>query len=324
VGLPPRLAVAPPAHNGRVLSDTEQRLMTLAAENYGVFSFDQAINCGVSREVRRERVRSGRWERLHRGVYRVRGQPSSFEQRLVAAIGFNGPGTVASHRAAARLWDIPGFSAAPVEVTKPRGRSQRRSYGWLHGSMCLPATHVTDRSGVPVTTPARTVFDLAGIVHPKRAERALDSALNAGLVSLGQIERVFADLERRGRRGTVLMRELLEPRGDGYLAPASDLEALGRAVLREAELPDADSEVNLGDARSWIGRVDLTYRASLVVLELDSRRHHEALLDRDSDRRRDNRLHATGWRVLRYSWWDLTERPDVVAAEVRAALAVAA
>lgn len=241
---------------------------------------------------------------------------------MLAAIIFNGPGAVASHRSAARLWGLPGFGRGrTTEVSKPRGRSQRREYGLVHGSKVLPPPHVTLHAEIPVTVPARTVFDLAGIVHPKRTERALDTMLAKKLVTVGQLEVVFAQLVRRGRRGTALMRELLEARGEGYVAPTSELEAVGRAVLAGADLPAPVVERNLGDGDDWIGRVDLTFPAVRLVVELDSRRHHTSLLDRDSDRRRDNRLMAAGWRVLRFTWWDLTERPTDVVAQVRAALA---
>ncbi|MEJ7584076.1 MAG: DUF559 domain-containing protein [Acidimicrobiales bacterium] len=156
-------------------------------------------------------------------------------------------------------------------------------------------------------------------MHARRAERAVDSALGTGLCTIGQLEVVFASLARRGRRGTVAMRALLEARGEGYIAPTSELEALGRAVLREWGLPEPQAEADLGDD-DWIGRVDLLYPDARLVIELDSRRHHSALLDRRSGQRRDNQFMARGWRVLRYSWWDLIERPDEVTAEIRRAL----
>lgn len=119
------------------------------------------------------------------------------------------------------------------------------------------------------------------------------------------------------------MRDLLVVRGEGYSAPTSELEALGRSVLREAGLPEPDVECDLGDG-DWIGRVDLAYPDVKLVIELDSRRHHTSFLDRSSDRRRDNRLMAAGWRVLRFTWWDLVERPNDVTAQIRLAVGVAA
>jgi hypothetical protein len=306
---------------------TDTRLRTLAAiaeQNHGLVTVDDLRSSGVAPSSERRWVAAGRLVPLQRGVYRVGGAPVTPHQRLLASVRFNGDGAVASHRAAAWLWGLPGFAAGFVEVSKPRGRSQRRQDGWVHGSLVLPAHHMTGRFAIPVTTPARTLFDLAGVVHPARAERALDSALAGGLVRLGEVQVVFAELARRGRRGTAMMRELLDARCEGYAAPSSELEALGRAVFAAAGLPEPDVEVDLGDGEDWIGRVDLLFRASRLVVELDSARHHSALVDRRADTERTQRLRAAGWRVKRVSWWDLVERPDEIVAEVLALSALAA
>jgi hypothetical protein len=308
-----------------VMADTRLRTLTAIAErNHGLLTVTDLRTAGVTPSSERRWIDLGRLVPLRRGVYRVAGAPTSPHQRLLAAVRFNGDHAVASHRAAAWLWELPGFGVGVVEVSKPRGRSQRREYGWVHGSMVLPDHHMTDRLGIPVTTPARTLFDLAGVVHPARAERALDSALASGLVRLGEVQVLFAELARRGRRGTAAMREMLDVRGEGYLAPSSELEALGRAVFAAAGLPEPAVEIDLGDGDGWIGRVDLLFRETRLVVELDSASHHSALIDRRADTERTRRLRAAGWRVKRVSWWDLVERPDEIVAEVLALVALAA
>ncbi len=298
--------------------------MAEAMRFHGVFTTEDLVRLGISDEVLSRRLSTGEWERAHRGVFNVCGHPRTFRQQLMAAVRFNGEGAVASHRAAATLWGLPGFGRHPVvELSKPRGRSQRKAYGWVHGSLVLPETHVTTNDHIPVTEPARTVFDLAGTAHPLRVARALDNALAMRLTSMARLRAVFADLAGQGRRGTVVMRELLEARGAGYLAPNSELEALARRVLGAAGLPEPRFEANLGDDE-WVGRVDVLFEQARLVIELDSRRHHSVLSDHARDRRRDNRLMAAGWRVLRFTWEDLTERPAEVIAQVRAALGLAA
>ena len=307
------------------MADTRLRTLTALAErNHGILTVAELRTAGVTSSAEHRWVELGRLVPLWRGVYRVAGAPVTAHQRLLAAVRFNGEGAVASHRAAAWLWGLPGFAAGFIEVSKPRGRSQRRQTGWLHGSLVLPDHHTTDRQAIPVTTPARTLFDLTSVVHPARAERALDAALASGLVHLGEVQVVFAELARRGRRGTAAMRELLDARCEGYVAPSSELEALGRAVLAAAGLPEPAVEVDLGDGEDWIGRVDLLFREPRLVVELDSASHHSALGDRRADTERTRRLRAAGWRVKRVSWWDLVERPDEIVAEVLALCALAA
>jgi hypothetical protein len=299
-------------------------LTAIAERNHGLVTLADVRAAGLSPATRQQWMDSGRLVLLRRGLYRWAGAPITPHQRLLAAVRFNGDGAVASHRAAAWLWGLPGFASGFVEVSKGRGRSQRRDYGWVHGSMFLPEWHTTDRLAVPVTTPARTLFDLAGVVHPARVERALDHALSSRLAGLGQIQVVFAELARQGRRGTATMRELLDVRSDGYVPPSSELEALARAVFTAAGLPEPAAEVDLGDEDDWIGRVDLVFRPERLVVELDSSNHHSALLDRISDTDRTRRLRAAGWRVKRVSWWDLVDRPDEIVAEVGALLELAA
>ena len=115
------------------------------------------------------------------------------------------------------------------------------------------------------------------------------------------------------------MRTLLEERGEGYIPPASELERLGRRLFAEDGLPTPEFEVHLGDG-DLIGRVDCYWRSALLVVELDGGRFHDGLSSRDADRRRDNRLMAAGWRVLRFTWDDLVNRPVVTIRTIRAAL----
>ena len=297
-------------------------LRCLAARQHALVSLAQVEALGLGgRSFAYRQVELGLLDRLHPGVFRIAGAPETFAQRVMALVLYRGPHSVASHRAAARLWPIWGFGWVDTpEVTTPRGRNQRLSLGLVHGSLALPPNHVTVLDGIPVTTPARTIFDLAGVMHPKRVERALDDSLAQGLLTLRDLQAVHVRLAKRGRRGTAATRRWLEARGEGYVAPNSDLEAAGRRLLREAGLPDPDPEVDLGDDVGWVGRVDLFYRQAKLVIELDSRRHHSSLLDRDADRSRDNRLMAAGFRVLRFTWEDIHDRPGFVVQQVRAAL----
>lgn len=138
------------------------------------------------------------------------------------------PGAFISHETAAALW---------------------RQSGWL------PARHVCALYGVPVTNMARTVFDLAGVVHPARAERALDYALAPRLTTLGALRAVTGELGEHGRPGRDLMRRLLRDRTGDYVAPGSGLEARFLSVVRAAGLPVPVPARHGGEER--VGRVGL-------------------------------------------------------------------
>ena len=263
---------------------------------------------------------AGWCSKLAREVYRVEAAPRTPEQRLLAATLLHTARAAGSHRAAARLLDVPGYGTAKPEVTVEHARNRRTTFGLIHGSLFLPDRHVMVRKGVPVTTVARTIFDLAGIEHEDRVGRALDFAVSRRMCTLHQVNQVFFALAGQGRRGTVTMRTLLEARGEGYVPPATELERLGRRVFAEGGLPTPAFEVHLGDA-DLIGRVDCLWRTARLVVELDGRRYHDGLSARESDRMRDNRLMAAGWRVLRFTWDDLTLRPVETVEIIRSALA---
>ena len=102
------------------------------------------------------------------------------------------------------------------------------------------------------------------------------------------------------------------------------LEARFRDLVREAGLPEPVRQLDVGDEEAWIGRVDVSYPPARLLIELDSRRHHSSKLDVEADAARDRRLTRAGWRVVRFTWTDLVERPGWVVAELRRLLESAA
>lgn len=278
------------------------RLGALAERQLGLFTRAQAYACGLDRSGLLRMVNGGRSVHMGRGVYRMCGSPRTWEQRALAAVLAAGPLAALSHRAAAALWGVPGFKPNRVEITKPHGVNRRVGRLAIHGSLWLPDRHVTMRGPIPVVTPARMLCDVASQVHAQKLARAVDNCLALNLVKIDGLIRTFEEWARRGRTGSAAMREVLEPRGEGYVAPASELEAEFLDFLDEFGLEHPARELALGDEDEPIGRVEMVYRDKLVLVELDGRRNHTALLDREADALRDMRFTAAGWRVLRITW----------------------
>jgi very-short-patch-repair endonuclease len=304
----------------------DREIAITAEMQYGVFTAEQARAAGFNREAMRHRVASGRWERLVEGVYRLPGTRRTWEQRLCAATLAAGPCAAASHRSAAALLAIPGFDRSGTpEVTTPRSRRHRSPGTIVHRWRPFPDDHLTVIDGLVTTRAARTLVDLAGVVHPRRTERAVDNCLAAGSVTFSALHATFLELAGRGRTGTAVMRELLGERDAHYVPPASELEAIFKDLLRLAGLPDPVRQLDVGDALGWIGRVDFAYPGFGLLIELDGRRFHSALLDRRADAQRDQRLRGAGWReVVRFSWFDVVHQPDLVVALLRRLMAEAA
>jgi very-short-patch-repair endonuclease len=292
----------------------------LAEQQHGLIAREQALASGMSSNQIGGRLRRGTWERVARNVYRIPGSVPTWEQRLLAAVWATGPSAAASRRAAAALWKLPGFPRGPLEVTQERGPSSRYPTPGLHDSRFLPAHQLGVVDAIPTTCPERTLLDLCGCVHPQRAERAVDNAIAMELTNVHRLGLMLAETGARGRHGTALLRRLLSVRTEGYVPPASELEALLLAVLRSAGLVLPERQEWVGNTRAPVGRVDFVYREAGLLIEADSRRHHSSWLDVQADHRRDLLLTAAGWRILRVNWHQLIGEPDLFVGAVRTLL----
>ncbi len=306
-------------------TEADRRVEALAAKQHGAFTVAQASAAGLSRGAVRHRIGSGRWELVIPGVYRQRGTEVTWQLRLHGAILSAGPAAAASHRAAAQLHGFPGYNGNWVEVTGPLGLHPRSRPARGYQSRKLPPHHVKQIDGIPVTSVARTLLDLAAVLHPAETERALDNCLVRKLVTAEAAWRVYQDVGGQGRSGSRVFRELLDARGEGYVAPASELERrFIRDVVIPFDLPTPRRERDIGDSDGWIGRVEFVYFEAKVLVEIDGRLFHTALVDRRRDRDRDNRFMAAGWRVIRIDYEMLTKTPELVARLIRKALLAAA
>lgn len=300
------------------------RVNELAERQHGLIGREQALAHGMTVRQIEGRLRTGRWKITARGVYRVAGAVQTWEQRLLAAVLAAGVGAAASRRSAAALWRLPGFHAGPIEVTQGRAQSVRTPATRVYDSHFLPPHQIRIVDGIPTVSVERTVLDLCGSEHPKRAERALDNALAMDLTSVQSLGQMVAETGRRGRNGTALTRELLAARTVDYIPPASALEALAVAVLEAHGIEQPERQTSVGGTTEPVGRVDFVFRAARLVLEADSRRHHSSWLDVEADRRRDLHLAAAGWTIMRVNWHQLVGEPELFIAAVRAHLTSAA
>jgi very-short-patch-repair endonuclease len=222
------------------------------------------------------------------------------------------PGAVVSHPTAAHLWGAPGWRADPIHVERHRGVSRRRSgLARVHEVTDLLPQHVRLIDGIPVTSPARTIFDLAGMVHPARVERLLDWCWAERLVDGRTLHRTLDELAERGRPGIATMRELLESRGPGYVPPASGLERRFADIVDTPLLPPMRRQVDLGEA-TWTGRVDFAAERVPLVVEVQSERYHTALVDQAADAARRARLEADGFEVVEVWDREVWHEPQVV------------
>lgn len=301
-----------------MVKELDLEIERLAAGQLSLFTLRQVQALEVSESATRHRLTTGRWIVHRPSIFRLVGGPVTKRVNLMAAV-LAVPGSVASHHAAAALHGLPGFQVAPAVTVAGTALPRLRDVE-VHRTLLLLDHHQRERDGIPCTSVARTIFDLCGSVHPRRAERALDNSLARRLVTLPALGRVFNDLAEHGRGGTVLMRELLEQRPIGYVAPESELEARFMELLDAFGLPQPTRQLDVGDSDAWIGRVDFVYRNAHLVVEVDGREGHSSLLDQLADADRDQRLDASGRMVLRFGWDDIVHRGRDAAAYLKAVL----
>lgn len=252
------------------------------------------LSLGSSSTMIQTRRELGTLASIHRGVYAVGHSRLTREGRWMAAVLAGGPTAVLSHVSAAMHWGIvPLFPSLPSVTIAGKGR-RRPGIDWH--SARLAGDEVTTRDGIPVTTAARTLLDLAAVVEPFRLERAL---AEAEFRRLADSTPLSALLERhRGARGTAVLGRLLTAGAATAGITRSELESSFLAFVDQRSLPRPELNQPLRIGESFV-EVDCLWRRQRVALELDGRASHERKAQFDSDRERDRRLLVYNWQPVR-------------------------
>jgi very-short-patch-repair endonuclease len=256
--------------------------------------------------------------RLSRDTCLPRALTGQLDVRLAAVLLTAPPGAVLGHHTAADLWGVaiplqdPG--AARVHLTVPASsRAESRRDRSVH-RMPLTDEDTTRRGGMPLTTPARTWRDLAGVLPPPALLAVTDQVLDRWVSRADLVRQLDPQPTGRGSARARAVLPVADPRAE------SPMESVLRWLLHAAGLPAPVLQHVVRDAvgRS-LGRADLAWPDERVLVEFDGDVHR----DRDvfvSDLRRQNRLVAAGWTVLRSTSADVLGRPDDVVREIRRAL----
>jgi very-short-patch-repair endonuclease len=249
--------------------------------------------------------------------------PTSWHQKAMGACLWSGEGSVTSHRAAAALWNFEGFTPKAVEISTPKKVRSRHSFLVVHTVRTLAPAEKTRVLGIPVTTPTRTLTDLAAVVDLDRVESALEDALRKGLTSLAKLRWTMENLAR-GRRGAVGLQKLLDERVSGEAPSASVLELRLSKLLSRSKLPRPVRQFEVRGGGKVVARLDFAYPDVLLAVEADGYRYHSGHSAWQKDLIRQNALMKRGWRVLRVTWEDLRLRPQEIIAEIEASLLISA
>jgi very-short-patch-repair endonuclease len=264
-------------------------LAELARRQWGVVTRAQLAELGVRDRGIADWVRRGRLHRFYRGIYAVGHDRLMREGRWLAAVLACGPGAVLSHRDAGVLWDLRQSNSAKIDVTVPSRNGRRPQRGIrIHRSARLRPEEVTVRHGIPVTTVARTLLDLADVLQGQALKRVITEAEYLNLFDLAAINAVVQ--HNPGRRGAKLM----EATGGRLHRTRSKLEQRFLGLLERHDVEEPESGV-------WIEgyETDFVWTRAGLVVELDGFAAHKTRAKFDADRLRDRRLWRAGLRTMR-------------------------
>jgi very-short-patch-repair endonuclease len=296
------------------LPDVDALILRLARGQHGIVARWQLVPTGVPRTLLDERVKRRRLERVARSVYRVPGLDGP-RANLVATVLAFGADAVASHETAGNLHGVLEHPAPQMVVSTGRGHPDRRDHVLLH-RVRLPADERDTCDGVPVTSIARTLLDLAAVLPDRRLEQSLALALDRAGVTTDELHNLIARYPRRP--GTPRLRGILTA-DEPPAMTRSEAEERFLALARTAQLPAPRVNVRIHGFEA-----DFYWRAHGVVVEIDGLAYHTTRAAQQRDRRRDSTLGAAGIRVLRFTWQDLTSRPEATLVKVALALGRAA
>lgn len=284
----------------------------LAERQHGVVARRQLIAIGVDRNRIRRRLEQGRLHPIHRGVYAVGHRALTRHGRWMAAVLACGPGAALSHRAAAALWGLRSSAAAiDVSITSRSGRERRCGIVLHH--VQLDRSEVTEHAGIPVTTPARVLLDLAAILPPRDIARAVEAAERARVFDLDALGELFARYPRRP--GTKALTTAIALHRPDLELTRSELE---RRFLELCDEHGVDAPLVNAPVGPYVA--DFLWPGHRLIVESDGAETHLTRTAFERDRIRDAELTVAGFRVVRLSYRRIADQPAAVAETIRALL----
>jgi very-short-patch-repair endonuclease len=284
-----------------------------AAEEWGVVSLDELCACGLTKQGVAVRAANGRLHRLYRGVYAVGHANPPLEGRFLAAVKACGPGALLSHYSAGALWRIVEWDDRYLEVTV-RGVTRRLHRGLrVHRALTLESRDATRHEGIPVTTPARTLLDLAATLDPRSLRRAVRRAQAIHLTSVRQLREVLTTAgPRRG------VRNLARIIATGPAPTRTELEdAVLDLILRGGLAHPRVNAPMVVAGRRVIP--DFHWPDQQLIVEADGAAWHDGEIAREDDAERQALLEAAGKRVLRVTWKQAIGEPARTLERIRSA-----
>lgn len=307
-----------------VKESPESRLWALARSQRGVFTRSQALGAGLSGGGMARTIAKGSLTRVLPRVYRAAATPESFNLMLMAACLWAGPGAVVSHVTAARLYGLEGLAPRRlrerIELSAP-GRRIRVPGFFVHGSNRLEPADRSTIDGIPVTSLARTLVDLAAVLDERHLAVALDSGLARHRnIDPRVVRRTLDRLRSQGRTGVGVLDRLLDQRTRAAVHLDSALERRFHTALRRAGLPQPICHYDVVHNGRHVAELDFAYPRERLGIEVNGAGIHRRYDVWERDQQRLSELAAAGWRIVLVTWAQLEADEAAVMDRVARAL----
>ncbi len=289
-------------------ASVDKRIAALAKRQGGHVSRAQLLALGLSAEAIRHRIRTGRLIRVYNGVYAVGRLPTTRRDQAAGALLACGPRAVLSHSSAAALWAITKQWPLPLELTLTAGDSRPTGLR-VHRSTNLDRTQITHNYGLRVTTPARTVLDLAPRTTQRRLIRIINDLRLERRLTIDELQALIARHPRH--TGAALVKPLIRDDLDlGFTR--SDFEDDFPSFVERYKLPRPTLNACIGRHE-----VDVYFPVERVIVELDGFQVHKTRTQFEANRARDAEiLGAFGIPTVRITHLQFHRKPDGVAANL--------
>jgi very-short-patch-repair endonuclease/predicted transcriptional regulator of viral defense system len=293
---------------------------TIAAHQEGLITRKQLEASGLTRRQIDGWVREGRIHPVLRTVFAL-GHPTLGPRGRMRAAALACPGAVISHRSAAALLGIREVAPVAIDLIPAEQRGRQIDGIKAHRVAFPGPSEVRTAYGIPCTTVARTLVDLAGSSGIEKLREAVEMAVTRKAFDIAAVEAVLAQGKRRGAPALRTVIEEWRPIAETarYSTVRSLFEAKLLPLIVAAGLPIPKINARVRTAESML-EVDLLWPDHRLVVEADSRRHHAIEVAFERDHRRTRELIAVGYGVLRVSWREAEREPEAVFAAIRSEL----
>ena len=280
-------------------------LATYLRSHHGVVSAWALRDIGITPDQLRALLVVGELVAVYDGVYRHALWPDTFESECAALCAAD-PSVVICCGGAARLWGFRGCTKIGVHVSTTRSGKPARFGMRVHRCRVMPAEHVHDRGdGIRVTTPARTMFDVARHVGWQTLESTIEQGLRRDDFDVPMLYEVGRIMCRRGRPGSALFGAVLRSRPAWRRPVDSHPELVLLEALRTAGLA-LETQVSVRLRDGAIVHPDLGDPTCGFYIEIDDHEWHGGRLDSTYDDRRDRQVRLVGGAVERVSTDEIT------------------